>query len=311
MGVAGSYTPGTVHVSAALTNVAIKYKNMALVAERILPIVPVVKEADKYYIFRREERVLEKALRAAGAEAKEISWDMDTETYSCEEYALRHLVPDRVMNNADSVVRPKITSTQKLTDKILLGQEMRARELVQSTVSVTSNGNPTTLWDQSSPDIEGDVDACKDSIRTAAGIEPTSIVIPYKVAQVVKRDSTVRNLIRYTVPGDILLRNGDLPPVLWNLEVIVAGSVYNSANENQTESFKDIWKDNVLVFYKEASPSIDSLSLGYIFRTGTFVTKSYREEKRNGDMIEVSVIEDEVIVAAGCGYLLTNVCAGF
>jgi len=304
-------TPKSVHVDAALTNIAIKYKNMALVAERILPVVPVIKESDKYYIFRKEELVIDKAKRAAGAEAKEITWDVDTATYSCEEYALRHLVPDRVMNNADAPVRPKITSTQKLTQKLLLAQEKRGADLVQNTLGVTAGAAPSTRWDLTSPDIEGDIDAAKSTIRSNAGTEPTSILLPYKVAQIVKRDTTIRNLIRYTVPGDVLLRNGDLPPVLFNLEVIIAGAIHNIANEGQTADITDIWRDDVLVFYKEATPSIDVLSLGYIFRVGNFVTKGYREEKRAGDMIEVSVIEDEKLCAADCGYLIRGVAQGF
>lgn len=304
-------TPKSVHVDAVLTNIAIKYKNMALVGERILPVVPVVKESDKYYVFRKEELIIEKALRAAGAKSKEITWDVDTATYSAEEYALSHLVADRVKSNSDAPVRPSMTATQKLTDKLLLAQERRVQRLVQDTNQVTGGASPTTQWDQSSPDIEGDVDAAKDGVRLSCGTEPTSILIPYKVTQRVKRDSTVRNLIRYTVPGDILLRNGDLPPVLWNLETIIAGAIYNTANEGQTESIADLWNDSVLVFYKEATPSIDVLSLGYILRVGNFVTKTWREEARNGDMIETSVIEDEKLVAASAGYLIRNTLASY
>lgn len=301
----------SVHVDAPLTNVAIKFKNMALVAERIFPVIPVAKESDKYYIFRKEELIIDKALRAAGAKSKEITWDVDTATYSAEEYALSHLVPDRIVANADHAVRPKITSTQKLTNKILLAQEKRVADVVMSTVNITNNGAPSVQWDQASPNIEGDVDTAKNSVRTNAGIEPTSILIPYRVAQIVKRDTTVRNLIRYTVPGDILLRNGDLPPVLWNLEVVVAGAIQNTANEAASETLTDVWKDNVLVFYKEATPSLDALSLGYIFRVGNWITKSWRVEDRAGDMVEVGVIEDEKLVAAAAGYLLTNVASAF
>lgn len=304
-------TPSTVHVSAPLTNIAIKFKNMALVAEQVFPVVPVAKESDKYYVFRKEELSIDKALRAAGAKAKEIVWDVDSSTYSAEEYALSHLVPDRIVNNADNAVRPKMTSTQKLTNKILLAQELRVAALVQSTANLTQNGAPSTQWDQASPNIEGDVDVAKNSIRVNAGTEGTSIVIPYKVAQIVKRDTTVRNLIRYTVPGDILLRNGDLPPILWNLEVIVAGAIRNTANEAAAATLTDVWTDNVLVFYKEATPSLDALSLGYIFRVGNFVTKIYRVEERAGEMVEVSVIEDEKLVASDAGYLLTNCASAF
>lgn len=301
-----------VHVSAPLTNLAIRYKNMAFVGERILPVVPVIKEADKFYVFSQEELKDEtKSLRAAGAEAHEIDWDITTSTYSAEEYALRHLVPDRVVANADNAVRPKITATYKLTNKILLGRERAIATLVQATGNVGSSATPSIKWNGTSPDIESDVDTAKNAVRTACGTEATSIVIPYRVAQIVKRDSTVRNLIRYTVPGDTLLRNGDLPPVLWNLEVIIAGAIRDTAQDGQSVSLSDVWVDNVLVFYKENAPSLESLSLGYVFRVGNFVVKTYRVDTRGGDMIEVSVIQDEKIAATACGYLITDVAHGF
>lgn len=303
-------TPGSVHVSAPLTNLAIQYKNLALVGERILPVVPVAKEADKYYVFRKEELVDEDARRTAGSEAREISWDVDTATYSAEEFALRHLVPDRVVANADVPIRPKMTSTQKLMKKILLGEERRIAQLVQNQANLGNSATPAPRWNGASPTIEKDVDTAKDWIRTNAGVEPTSIVLPYKVAQVVKRDSTIRDLIRYTVPGDVLLRNGDLPPVLWNLETIIAGAIRRSSNEGASETLVDVWTDNVLVFYKEASPSLENLSLGYIFRVGTALVVGYRVETRKGDMVEVSQIQDEKIVATACGYQISDVIAG-
>lgn len=300
-------SPSSVHVSAPLTNIAIKYKNLALVGEKILPIIPVQKEADKYYVFRKEELIVENSQRAAGAEAKEITWDVDTATYTADEYALKHLVPDRVVNNADSPVRPKITATQKLTQKLLLGSELRIASLVQKNGSVGSSAVPSIKWDGTSPDIEKDIDTAKNAIRKAAGVEPTSIVLPYDVALSVKRDSTVRNLIRYTVPAYELLKTGDLPPVIWNLEVIIAGAIRNTVNEGQAETLGNVWTDNVLVFYKEQSPSLDALSFGYIFRVGNLAVKTYRVEERGGEMIEVSMLQDEKIVATAAGYLISDV----
>ncbi len=300
-------TVSSVHVNAALTTLAIGYKNLELVGERVFPIVPVNKESDTYYVFQKEELVVEDSERAAGAEAREITWDVTTATYTAKEYSLRHLVPDRVMNNADVAVRPQISATNKILRKILLGAEKRIANLVQNTANVGSSATPSVKWDGTSPTIETNIDTAKDAVRVAAGVEPTSIVLPYKVKNAFKRDTTIRDLIRYTVPNDILLRSGELPPVIFNLEVIIAGAIRNTANEGATESLADIWTDNVLVFYKEASPSLDALSLGYIFRVGTAVVSTYREDKRKGMMVEVSQLQSEKIVAAACSYLITDV----
>lgn len=302
----------SVHVDAPLTNVAVQYKNSALVGEKVLPVVTVVKESDKYYIFKKEELNLDlkRIKRAAGAEALEIKWDVDTATYSADEYAVRYLLPDRVVNNADVAVQPRINTTKKLTNKILNSVEREVAQLVQNTNNVTSNAQPGVLWNASSGVvIEDNIDTAKNTIRKLIGIEPTSICLPYDVAQVVKTDSTLRDLIRYTVNGmggKELLMNGGLPPVLFNLEVIIAGAIYNTANEGATESLDDIWEDNVLIFYKENAPSIDSLSLGYQFRVANLETRSWREEKRKGEMVEVNMLQDEKIVAADCGYVIKS-----
>src|SRR3990167_1463396 len=300
-------TVSSVHVNAALTNLAISYKNAELVWDRIFSIVPVAKESDTYFVFNKEELQDEDALRAAGAEAREITWDVTTATYTAQEYTLRHLIPDRVISNADVAVRPEISTTNKLMRKILLGTERRTALLCQDTRNVGTSSTPSIKWDGTSPTIEKDIDTAKDTVRLAAGTEPTSILLPYKVKNAVKRDSTLRDLIRYTVPGDVLIRNGELPPILFNLETIIAGAIRNTANEGAAESLGDVWTDNVLVFYKEPNPSLEALSYGYTFRVQTAIVKKYRVETRSGVMIEPGVTQTEKVVASSAGYLLTDV----
>jgi hypothetical protein len=300
-------TVSSVHVNAALTSLAISYKNYELVWDRIFPIVPVAKESDTYFVFNKEELQDEDALRAAGAEAREITWDVTTATYTAQEYTLRHLLADRIIANADVAVRPEISTVNKLMRKILLGTERRTALLCQNTVNVGTAATPSIKWDGTSPTIEKDIDTAKDTVRLAIGTEPTSIMLPYKVKNAVKRDSTIRDLIRYNItPPDILLRNGELPPVIFNLEVIIAGAIRNTANEGQTESLGDVWTDNSLVFYKEPNPGLEALSYGYTFRVQTPIVKKYRVDTRGGVMIEVGVTQTEKVTASSAGYLLTD-----
>ena len=298
--------PSDVHQNAALTNLAVKYKNLAFVAEKVFPVINVKKESDKYYIFSQEELIDLDSLRAVGTEAREVEWGTSTGTYTAEEYALKYLVPDRIVANSDNAIRPFVTTTEKLTKWLQLGWERRVQTLAQNTANATSSATPTPKWDGTSPDIEANVDTAKNAVRKAAGILPSCILMNYDVKDYLKRDSTVRNLIRYTVPGDTLLRNGDLPPVLWNLEVIVAGAIYNTARQGQTQSLSDIWNDNVIVFYRENSAALDSLSLGYTFRVSNFKVRQYREEKRKGNFVEAEMLQDEKVVATACSYLITD-----
>lgn len=294
----------SVHVSVPLSNVAIKYKNPAFVAEMVAPVVPVNKESDKYYIFGKEELRDKDSLRAAGAEANEIEWDVTTATYSAAEYALKYLLPDRVRDNADIAVQPRITTTEKLTKWIRLGYEKRVQTVAQNTANVGGNHTASVKWDAASgQDPEEDVDTAKSSIRQTAGVEPNTILMSAAVWQALRRwlKSQTTNL---TYQEMIAL--GKPPESLWNMKLIVAGSIENTAIEGQADNIADIWNDSVLVFYAEQSPSLDSLSFMYTFRSRQFRTKTWREEKRDGEFIECGVIQDEKLVASDAAYLIVD-----
>jgi len=114
-----SPTKADVHVDAVLSGVSVMYKNDELIADSVMPVVPVKKESDKYYTYTRNWRLPE-AKRAAGAEAAEVEWNVSSATYTCEEYALKDLLPDRVRDNADKPLSMDVDTTENLTDLIQL-----------------------------------------------------------------------------------------------------------------------------------------------------------------------------------------------
>jgi hypothetical protein len=311
-------TPSDYHVNALLTNFAIeKGVGGAFAADLIYPVIPVKKESDTYWSYPSPElRDDVDALRAAGDMAKEVDWKPTTATYSAKEYALRRALPWRALDNADDPNRVKMETVRKLVHKIRLGIEKRIKSVVMSTTYITNNTSPSVKWDASSGtiNIEGNIDAAKEAVVAACGHEPNVIVIPPAVARVVKRNSTLRDLVRYTDPK--LLINGDLPPVLFNLRVVIPGAIELTSNPAQTDSIARIWStDNVLVAYVDDALDTESITLGKQFRVKKrmqgddlpIMVREYENTEREATFIEVSVIQDEKLVSAACGYLLTDV----
>jgi len=97
-----------------------------------------------------------------------------------------------------------------------------------------------------------------------------------------------------------------LPPVLWGLETIIGEAVENTANPEAAETLAYVWNANSLIFHKQPSPTLQDRSAGYILRARDWEVKVYREEARNGNWNECSVIEDEVLIDFSSGYLWTN-----
>ena len=302
---------GDVHVNAPLTNFALQFRNRAFIAEEVFPVIPVVKESDLYYTFSREELRDVDTRRAAGALAKEVEWVPSTATYTAEEYALKHLLPDRIVNNADMPVRPRINTTAKLMKWIMLGQEKRVQAIAQSAASAVATVAASPKWDGTSPTIEKDIDTAKDSVRNNAGVEPNAIILAENVKDVVKRDSTLRDLIRYVINvgsgNRDLLINGELPPVMFNLAIIVAGAVEDTSKLGAAASIAKIWGDSVPVFYREMAPSLDAVTWGYIMRVQNPVVTTYRDDQRKGEWIEASILQAEELVTSSAANLITDV----
>ena len=302
---------GDVHVNAPLTNFALQFRNKPFVADDVFPIVPVVKESDLYYTFSREELRDIDTLRMPGALAKEIEWVPSTATYTAQEYAMRHLLPDRIVNNSDAPVRPRINTVAKLMKWIQLGIEKRVQAVCQNSGNAVATVAASPKWDGTSPTIEKDIDTAKDSIRNNAGVEPNAIVLAENVKDVVKRDSTLRDLIRYVINlgagNRDLLMNGELPPVMFNLAIIIAGAVEDTSNTGQSSTIAKIWTDAVPVFYREMAPSLDSVTWGFQMRVQNALVTTYRDEPRKGEWIEASVLQAEELVTSSAAVLITDV----
>lgn len=305
------FKPSDVHVNVPLTNFALQFRNKPFVADQVFPVIPVVHESDVYYTFSREELRDVETLRAVGALAKEMDWVPSTASYTAEEYALRNLLPDRIMNNADNPVRPQINTVAKLLKWIMLGVEKRVQAIAQNSNNAVATVASSPKWDGTSPTIEKDIDTAKDSIRNNAGVEPNCILFAENVKDVIKRDSTLRDLIRYVINmGDAnrgLLMNGELPPVMFNLAIVIAGATEDTSKMGQSASIAKIWQDSVPVFYREQSVSLDAVNWGYIMRVQNAIVKTYREEAREGEWIEASILQAEKLVTSNAANLITDV----
>lgn len=302
---------GEVHVSQPLTNFALQLQNRAFVAEQVFPVIPVVKESDVYYTFSREELRDMDTLRAPGALAKEIEWVPSTSTYTAQEYAMRHLLPDRIRNNADAPVRPQMNTVSKIMKWIMLGQEKRVQAIAQDGTNSVATVAASPKWDGTSPTIEKDIDTAKDSVRDSAGVEPNAILLAENVKDVVKRDTTLRGLIQYVINlgagNRDLLMNGELPPVMFNLAIIIAGSVEDTSKIGAASSISKIWGDSVPVFYREMAPSLDAVTWGYIMRLQNPIVTTYRDDPRKGEWIEASILQAEELVTSSAANLITDV----
>lgn len=303
----------TVHIDAPLTNFAVKLGvGGGLVADEIFPIVPVNKVSDKFFVFSRDEEMSDNIETKVSDRdlANEADWIVTESDYSAVQRRLRHFIGQTIIDNADSPIKPFQEATTMLVGRLRTGVEKRVQALIEDTGTI-GNAVPSVKWDAAaSVVIEKDVDTAKEIFAVACGHEPNIILIPPAVSKVVKRDSEVRELIKYT-QNDLLI-NGDLPPSLWNMRVMIPGALNNTANLGQNASISRIWtNDKVELLWVDPSPGIQTAGAGYQFspqaQQPRFAVQRYTEPGRRGQWVEVTLLNDEKLVSAACVFIIDDV----
>jgi len=316
-----------VHIDAALSNVLLGYHPQGMIAEQIFPVIPVKNESDKYYEWNKGEafRVPDTTMRADGTRSKTIGFSLTTGSYVAEEYALNCEITDRQLANADSVINLRSSKSKRVKDLLMLDQEIRVAALL------TTQGNwaatnriqlsGTQQWNNAAYDntkdvstIEARIDVGKEAVRTqTGGYEPNVVIIPSAVAKIVKRDSKVRDLIKYT-HADLLV-DGDLPPKLWGMNVLIPKASKNPNKEgNATQTLSDVWGKHVVLLYVPAASALDEFACGYIFRVSNSAhtpwgARTWREEDMKKEVVEVEVCQDEKLVSNVGGYFIEDCIA--
>jgi len=295
-----------VYVDQILTNISIQYKNSGFVADQIFPIVGVKKDSGKYFIYEKSGRfTIPKTLRAPKSESRQVDWKVSTGSYSAEEYALNDLIDDRERDNAAEPLNLEFDTVEFLTDLILLDYEKRVVDIVTDTSQITQNVtlSGTNQWsDYANSNPIDDIETGKSTIAKAIMQDPNVLVLGREVYDKLKHHPDILDRIKYTQKG---VATPDLLASIFDIEkVLVANSIYNTAKEGQTPSYTYLWGKNALLAYVSPTPGVRKVSLGYTFVSRKRQVRKARDEKKHSTWIEVSVVQDEKLVAASCGYLI-------
>jgi len=311
----------TQNLNTVLTQFAMEDMRLGgpFIADRLCPVVRVPTTTGKYYVFSNVAGLRDDydSIRAPATPSNEIKRAYSSETYACQQHGLCELIPDEEIDNADlAVINPERDSAALVTRKLRLGIEVRIVGKLMSATYITENGAATAAWNAASGvKIEDDIDVAKLNVRKKAGVEPNTIVIPPHIAVAAKKDSKIRDLVVHT--DSTLLVNGDLPPKIFGLEVMIPTALFDEAAAGvAAQSLDFLWDDNsVLVAYVEkGAPSKRSLSLAYQFRrpiAGALDIAMYRYRNNRGHatVIEGLIEQTEKVVDVGCGYLITTAYA--
>lgn len=308
-------TSHDVHIDQLLSNMAIDYKPEGFIADMIFPTVDVAKQSDKYAVFDRGQRLRQQNTnRAPGTLAREVTREVGSATYFCNNYALSYPVTLEDRNNADPIFVSKLydQGAEFLLDHLMLDMEVRVATQVTNTSNVGSSSAVSSAWNGAGSPL-ADVNQAIDNVQYSNGIKPSDVTFGVDAWDSFRRDSTVRNLIFGTNNGGGYPSTAQVAELLGVKRVHIGGVFQNTADEGQDESLSSIWGDNVLVYARPDAPSMDRPSFAYNFlwnKPGVpkkTVERHPYNTRTKSEHIEVGYYQDEKITGASYGFLLTAV----
>ena len=303
------------HLDKRLTNFAVGYSNEEAIADQVLPGVASSKQSDKFYVFNKEGFIPESDdLRAPGSAAHEIPGaTFSTSPFFTQEHALEIGVPDEEKQNADDL-NPQSSATDLVVDRLIVGREKKVADLIRTTGSYAS-GHTTTLsgsnqWsDASGGDPLGVAKTARDTIHGKTGRKPNVMWMGYQVFSSLAVNTKLEAKIRTTTDQFVTL---DLMKRAFEVEVILVGSmIYNTANQNATESLDYVWGKDAGFLYQPNAANLTSRlpAFGRTFwwdynMGGRKPVERYRDEKRIRDIVRTRFRYDNVISSNTSGYLV-------
>lgn len=299
--------PETTHTNQFLTNFATGYMPENFVADFIAPPFKVNRLADKYLMYTKSAVRLYD-LKVKGREkSKEIGWDVDEGTYSCENYRASFFVENDKRNNADKPIDLEKDAVRQIKQTIMLAREKRIYDIAGNSGIVTQTVNAAGDWDDASSGTPvSDILTGIKAVYQATMKKPNRIVVPLSVAVEAIKTTEWKDYFKYTSAPQLFdfmqgLRNLGLEPR-------IAGGFGTSTQEGGASdpSIEEIWSDSVLLFYAEETPTLQTRT--FMYSPFTYKDNVYRWVKEEEDGIKIEQREqiDELLVDAGCAYLITN-----
>jgi hypothetical protein len=317
---------GDVHVSAALTNLSVAWAqdNDAFGLLRAFPAVPVMKQADNYFTYDRNDYFRNDVQgRAPGTETAESGWAISTDNFFCNRIALGHVVSDPEDENAVPALNLQTDTVEYLTHQLMQKCEIDAAATyfvtgvwdgASSSTDMTGQTAPTSTssnflrWEDAASTPIEDINGESLAIIEKTGKKPNTLILGPRTFNVLRNHPDLLDRIKHTQRGvittDLMAGLFDVPSVY-----VMYGTRDTSVEGSRGSGWFSMIGDNdALLCYAEQSPGLRKASAGYrfIWTAGGRPLQGARMKRievplREGVKIEGEVWKDEKVVSSVLG----------
>jgi len=298
-----------------LTAIAIGYRNTTLIADSVLPRIPVGKQDFKYLLYNLADGFTVPDTKVGRkSRVNEVEFSATEQTDSTVDYGLEDPIPQADIENAPVNYDPLGRGVEGVTDLILLDREVRTAGVVFNPATYGAN-NKTTLsgTSQFSDFANSDPIATIQTALDSVIMRPNVMTIGRPAFSVLCRHPKLCKAI-YGNNTDAGIVTANQIAQLFELEEVLVGEAFlNTAKKGQTMSLSRVWGKHLALTYRDKNASTRGrMSFGYTTQFGNRIAGAWEDKNiglRGGQRVRVGESVKELICAPDLGYFIQNAVA--
>ena len=301
-------------VDPVMTSIAIAFRNKRLIADQVLPYVPVGKSSFKYMKYNETDAfTIPNTLVGRKSSPNLVEFGGKEETESCSDYFLDDLVPQSDIDDAPEGVNLINNAVIGIMDLILLDREKRCANTVFNANNYASSNKEALSGSDQFDDETG-----SDPIKTISEaldkviVRPNVMVIGRKAFSVLARHPKICKAVHGN-SGDSGIATKQQIAELFELEDIAVGEAFlNSAKKGQTMTLTRVWGNHIALICRDTPAVITNskMTFGFTARFGNRLAGVMDDPKMGGrgsHLVRAGESVKEVVTSNKLGYLLQNV----
>lgn len=301
----------------ALTAIAIAYRNGRLIADEVMPRVPVGSKEFKYAKYDLAEGFSIPDTRVGRRSApNEVDFKRSDAAGAVQDWGLDDPVPQDDIDAARNIPNydPLAHATQRVTDLILLDREKRVADMTFNAANYGANNKVTLSGTSQWSDYTNSnpIDAL-DTAMDAMVMRPNIMVMGRAVFSKLRKHPRIMKAVNAN-EGDQGKASLQAMQDLFEVEQILVGEGFvNSAKRGQNAALARVWGKHVALIYRDRLADANGgVTWGFTAQFGGRIAGSRPDPDiglKGGQRVRVGEQVAEVITANDLGYLFVDAVA--
>ena len=307
--------PAPFPITPALMAIAIAFRNAQMIADEVLPRVPVGKQEFKYMEHTMAEGFTVPDTKVGRrSKPNEVSFSATEKTGSTEDFGLDDPIPQSDIDNAPDNYDPLGRATEGIMNLVELDREVRVAGKVFNANTYGVNNKVTLAGtDQFSDFVDSDPLGVLTDALDAMIMRGNIMVIGRPAFSVLARHPQIVKAVHGNAGDSGIARRRDIADLLELEDILVGEARVNTARKGQPISLARTWGKHLALIHRDKTADNRSgVTFGVTAQFGKRISGSIPDKDiglRGGQRVRAGESVQEVICAADLGYFVEDAVA--